>query len=71
MLITTFLYFGIHMLYNEPVYGKGTPGGIMPHTRGRLVPRYGARGPFGTILLINNYNRYCCQMSHILWYYMA
>ena len=26
----------------------------MPHTRGRVPPRYGARGPLGTILLINN-----------------
>ena len=40
-------YFGIHMLYNEPVYGARSPGGFMPHTAGRLAPRYGARGPLG------------------------
>ena len=34
--------------------GQGTPGGLVPHTRGRLAPRYGARDPLGTILLINN-----------------
>ena len=55
MLITIFFDFGINMLYNEPVYGARSPRG--PH-----APRYGARGPLGTILLINNYNRYCCQM---------
>ena len=47
---------------------QGAPGGLMPHTRGRLAPRYGPRGPLGTTLLINNYTRYYCQMSQILWH---
>ena len=61
MLTTKLFSFHIHMLYNEPVYGA----------RGRLAPRYGARGPLGTITLVNNYNRDCCQMSQIFLYYIA
>ena len=51
--------------------GQGAPGGLIPHTKGRLATMYGARRPLGTILLISNYNRYCCQMSQIFWYYIA
>ena len=69
MLITNFFHFGIHMFYNEPVYGATSPRG---HTQEGVLPSgYGTRGSLGTILLINNYNRYCCQMSQILWYYIA
>ena len=40
--------------------GQGAPGAFMPHTTGRIAASY------GTILLINSYNRYCCQMLQIL-----
>ena len=71
MLITTF-FISVFMCYKMNLsMGQGAPGGFMPHTTGRLARRYGARGPVGTILLINSYNRYCCQMLQILWYRAA
>ena len=45
MLITNFVHFGIHMLYNEPVYGARSPRRLhAPHNRA-FCPQVGGKRP--------------------------